>query len=96
MAKILLPTNELLCGLAEECGELTQAALKLRRSYDQTNPTPIDTDTAYEKFCEEVADVLLYLDQIDFNKDYVNEIKERKLGRWIYRLMKKDDEGLSI
>ncbi len=90
--KIMLPINEILCGLAEECSELAQAALKLRRSYDQTNPTPMDTDTAYEKFSEEVADVLLYLDQIDYNKEYVKQIKEKKLERWIYRLMKKDEE----
>ena len=57
MEKIKLPVNELLCGLAEECSELAQAALKLRRAYDQTNPTPVDPDDAYEKLCEEVADV---------------------------------------
>ena len=34
MEKIKLPVNELLCGLAEECSELAQAALKLRRTYD--------------------------------------------------------------
>ena len=30
---------ELLCGLAEEASELSQAALKLRRAIDNKNPT---------------------------------------------------------
>lgn len=37
-----IPVCELLAGLAEEAAELTQAALKLRRCYDGTNPTPAD------------------------------------------------------
>ena len=40
-----LPLTELLAGLAEECTELAQAALKLRRVFDKTNPTPVtETD----------------------------------------------------
>ena len=92
MNKINLPVIELLCGLAEECGELTQAALKLRRAYDQTNPTPIDKERAYDDFCEEIADVQLYLDQIPYNKKFVNEIKEKKLIRWRNRLEAKEEE----
>ena len=52
MREIKMPVEELLCGLAEECSELAQAALKLRRTYDQTNPTPVDPDNAFEKLCE--------------------------------------------
>lgn len=84
--KQLLPIDELLAGLAEECGELTQAALKLRRAYTQVNPTPMDSETAYDNFCEEIADVMLYLDQIPYNKQFVREIKDRKLERWEKRL----------
>ena len=35
-----LPPEELLCQLGEECGELAQAALKLRRARTDKNPTP--------------------------------------------------------
>ena len=92
MEKIKLPVNELLCGLAEECAELGQAALKLRRAYDQTNPTPINQETAYDDFCEEIADVLLYLSQIPYNIQFVNEIMKRKLERWQSRLNAKEEE----
>ena len=71
MSKIDLPLLELLAGLAEECSELSQAALKLRRAYDGTNPTTTSKELAYEHFCEEIADVQLYLNQIAYNKSYV-------------------------
>lgn len=90
--KIKLPVNELLCGLAEECSELAQAALKLRRAYDQTNPTPVDQDTAFEKLCEEIADVLLYIEQVTVPMTYILEIKQRKLKRWQSRLNAKEEE----
>ena len=59
-----VPVTELLAGLAEEASELAQAALKLRRCYDGTNPTPADPDIQYECFLEEIGDVELYLDQM--------------------------------
>jgi hypothetical protein len=83
---------ELLCGLAEECGELTQAALKLRRAYDKTNPTPMDEDTAFERLCEEVADVSLYIEQLPLPRVYIQQIKDKKLDRWHSRLMKREEE----
>ena len=94
MSRIDLPVNELLCGLAEECGELAQAALKLRRVYDKTNPTPVDEDTAFEKLCEEVADVLLYLEQITLPRNYIQQIKDRKLERWQMRMIENEKENV--
>lgn len=35
-----LTPSEILAQLGEECAEGAQAALKLRRAYDGTNPTP--------------------------------------------------------
>lgn len=35
-----LPREEILAQLAEEASELAQAALKLRRALNGTNPTP--------------------------------------------------------
>lgn len=36
----ILPKTEILAQLAEEASELAQAALKMRRALDGTNPTP--------------------------------------------------------
>jgi hypothetical protein len=45
-----LPLTELLAGVAEEAAELAQAALKLRRAYDGTNPTPKPINEAIDAF----------------------------------------------
>lgn len=81
-----LPLTELLCQLAEEASELSQAALKLRRCYDQTNPARISKEDAMKQLHEEVADVLLSLQALGMDtgahmKIY-KEIKDRKVQRW--------------
>lgn len=81
-----LSVVELLAGLAEEASEVAQAALKLRRVYDQSNPTPMREDEAIEKLYEEVADVQLYLQMIDIPWNYIDEIIERKRKRWEERI----------
>lgn len=86
IVKEKMPVPELLAGLAEECSELAQAALKLRRVFDQTNPTPMDEETAKDRFFEEVADVQLYLKMIDIPWNYVKEIAVEKNKRWANRL----------
>lgn len=84
--KDMIPVCELLAGLAEECCELAQAALKLRRCYDGTNPTPADSDKQYERFLEEIGDVELYLDQLSINSQVIMDYKAMKLNRWKQRL----------
>lgn len=81
-----IPVTELLAGLAEEATELAQAALKLRRCYDGTNPTPADPDIQYECFLEEIGDVELYLDQMSINRQVIADYKATKLERWQKRL----------
>lgn len=81
-----IPVTELLAGLAEEATELAQAALKLRRCYDGTNPTPADPDIQYECFLEEIGDVELYLDQMSINRQVIADYKAAKLERWKRRL----------
>lgn len=81
-----LPVTELLAGLAEEAAELAQAALKLRRAYDGTNPTPVTEEDAYDALLEEIADVELYLDQLSINRQRIEEIKGVKAFRWVKRL----------
>lgn len=85
-----IPVCELLAGLAEECSELAQAALKLRRCYDGTNPTPADPDKQYECLLEEIGDVELYLDQLMINRGVIADYKNMKLERWQKRL---EDKG---
>lgn len=84
--KQTIPVTELLAGLAEECCELSQAALKLRRVFDKTNPTPITEEMAIDRFYEEIADVRLYLNQIDINMASIEEIMARKEARWKSRI----------
>ena len=81
-----MPVTELLAGLAEECSELAQAALKLRRVFDQKNPTPMSEEEAIEHLYEEIADVKLYCSQLDIPARYISEIMERKEKRWKERL----------
>lgn len=52
-----LPQDELLAQLAEECAELSQAALKLRRALTGINPTPVTAEEARKNLVEEAADV---------------------------------------
>ena len=84
-----MPVTELLAGLAEEASELAQAALKYRRALDETNPTPITQDEAYEHLCEEVADVMLYMQVLSLPNSYINSIMEQKMKRWENRLQGK-------
>lgn len=92
MDRILLSTQELLTGLAEEAAELAQAALKYRRTFTNVNPTPVTGPEAYEKLLEEIADVELYLDQLQLGYRFsdaskkITQIKERKLERWKGRM----------
>ena len=81
-----IPVCELLAGLAEESAELAQAALKLRRCYDGTNPTPADPDRQYECLLEEIGDVELYIDQLSINRPVINDYTAVKLERWKRRL----------
>lgn len=85
-----LPLTELLAGLAEESSELAQAALKLRRVFDKTNPTPVSEESAIAHLEEEIADVELYLDKIAYSKQNVNRIKTDKQTRWDERLKREE------
>lgn len=82
-----VPVTELLAGLAEEASELAQAALKLRRVYDGTNPTPVKEEDAQERLYEEMADVKLYCSMLNVNVKYISEVMVSKQKRWEQRLM---------
>ena len=83
-----IPQDELLTQLAEECAELSQAALKLRRALTGINPTPVTVEEARKNLVEEAADVYnvlgLLLDTEDNAEIY--SIIRRKKARWLNRL----------
>lgn len=80
--------------LAEECSELSQAALKYIRA--SRKETPMRIDEAIEHLTEEIADVRLMIDAVsatvlsERDVDDVQGIKEQKLDRWKKRLIDGD------
>lgn len=77
--------------LAEECSELSQAALKYIRA--ARKETPMRIDEAIEHLTEEIADVRLMIDAVsatvlsERDVDDVQAIKEQKLDRWKTRMV---------
>lgn len=86
------PPGELLAGLAEEATELAQAALKMRRVITGASPTPTTREQAYANLQEEIADVLLYLQLLDLDRQRMEyrKIVQAKIKRWTDRLRKKE------
>ncbi len=86
-----VPTSAILCQLAEECSELSQAALKLVRVIDGVNPTTVSEQEAIDNLWEEVADINVCLfclrDFVD-EKTFLNveHWKRKKIERWAKRL----------
>lgn len=85
--------SEFLCQLAEECAELAQAALKLRRVITGVNPTPVTHEEAVAALIEEFADVTLCAKLVGCNANdiEVRKIQDKKLTRWIKRLKRKEE-----
>ena len=87
------PRHEILAQLAEECAELGQAALKLRRTLDpDASPTDVSEDEAEINFREEAADVLLTLTitldndvQVKATLDIAHTMRYKK-ERWAKRI----------
>jgi hypothetical protein len=92
-----VPKEELLAQLAEEAAELCHAALKLRRVYDGTNPTPVKRSEAFDNLQEEIADVLLLLVvlKLDTTECFCsyNKILNIKLARWVDRLRDAEEKA---
>ena len=84
MGNVDLPKTEILAQLGEEAAELAQAALKLRRKLDGTNPTPVSEAEAWEAIIEELSDVALCCDLLNIRPNYYT--MQNKLRRWGKRL----------
>ena len=98
----ILPKTEILAQLAEEASEMAQAALKLRRALDGTNPTPKSVVECLENIQEEMADVFVCLTMFGksaerdgiliYNRymEKVIKIEDEKEARWLHRLQDKE------
>jgi NTP pyrophosphatase (non-canonical NTP hydrolase) len=94
-----------LAQLAEEASELAQAALKLRRALDGTNPTPKSVDECLENIQEEMADVFVCLTMFGksaerdgiliYNRymEKVIKIEDEKEACWLSRLEAKEQSN---
>lgn len=88
--------------LEEKASELAQAALKLRRALDGTNPTPKSVDECLKNIQEEMADVFVCLTMFGksaerdgiliYNRymEKVIKIEDEKEARWLSRLKEKE------
>ena len=97
----ILPKTEILAQLAEEASELAQAALKLRRALDGTNPTPKSVAECEANLIEELADINNAVRALcdawfgyDLDSecefwDAEQEIEDAKYKRWLSRLEEK-------
>ena len=76
--------------LAEECSELTQAALKKARILRRENPSPVTEEMANANLEEETADVLLCINELsgaaEIHMASVEKIMAAKRKRMIARL----------
>ena len=84
-----LGCDEILCQLAEECAELTQAALKLRRALTGKNPTPVTNEQAIDGLIEEIADVQLCIEMLFLSHDEEEKVRrtiKQKVKRWSERI----------
>ena len=91
----ILGKTEILAQLAEEAAELSQAALKLRRAIDGKNPTPKSISQCESALDEEIADVMLCIDESGFFEDVhmiiQDSFEEKKQERWLSRLHARKD-----
>ena len=82
--------------LAEECGELTQAALKLARLRRGENPTPKTEMQCIAGLTEEIADVELCISILmiagHVNSDTVMDTIDVKERRWRKRIQEAQNE----
>ena len=82
---------EVLAQLAEECTELAQAALKLRRALDGKNPTPNTEEERRRALLEEYTDVIHCALVLDLEMD-LDQIR-KKTERWMRRLGIGEEDG---
>jgi NTP pyrophosphatase (non-canonical NTP hydrolase) len=90
-----LSLGEMLASLAEESAELAQAALKLRRAYDGSNPTPKSYLECLLNLEEEIGDVsnvisVLFWGDVIGDKAFFLANPE-KITRWAERIKERNE-----
>lgn len=79
--------ESLLEQLIEECGELIQAGAKRLRILRGENPTPVTKDENLANLREEINDVSLCIDVLDWKFPVLfSTEKAKKYERWCERL----------
>lgn len=87
-----ISTEDIIDQMIEECGELIQACVKLKRAYKGT--TPVTVNDARVDLVEEMADVAVAHNVMMFGvltakeRLKVGHVERRKLERWIDRIEK--------
>lgn len=92
----ILPKTEILAQLAEEASELAQAALKLRRALDGTNPTPKSVNECENALIEEYADVIVCISALNCSSEWYEDATAMigaKRTRWLSRLEAKKNKN---
>ena len=92
----ILPKTEILAQLAEEASELAQAALKLRRALDGTNPTPKRVNECENALIEEYADVIVCISALNCSPEWYEDATAMfgaKRTRWLSRLEAKENKN---
>ena len=80
----VLPKAAIYEQLAEECAELSKAALKRARQLRGDNPTPVTENEARSMLREEAGDVKCCLYLLD--EEFTPCDSESKMSRWLNRL----------
>lgn len=86
--------ERLLC-LIEECTELAETALKLRRVLDGRNPTPITLQDAFSNLLEKYGDVINCIEVLITPTQNAKAIQSRlkKRTRWVQRLKERNERS---
>ena len=77
---------------AEECSELAQACLKMARKLRGENPTPKSAKEIADNLAEEVADVLICLEELK-NRSYDADVADEWITKKANRLVKRFEGG---
>ena len=88
-----LLVSDLYIALAEEASELAQAAAKQGRILIGNNPSPVSKEDGESNVLEELADVYVCANVLygRTKDDYVSDVMNRKLARWVNRLSDNED-----
>ena len=92
----ILHKTEILAQLAEKASELAQAALKLRRALDGTNPTPKSVEKCENALIEKYADVIGCISALNCSPEWYEDATAMigaKRTRWLSSLEAKEQSN---